>query len=496
MQRWIILTHRYLGIPMSCIFVLWFVSGVVLMYTGDMPSLSQTQRLLGNGLIEPDTVALLPSEAAAAAGVDEPVGVAALEVLLGRPAWRFEPRAGGLVRVFADNGEVFAGAAIEAGRAEVARFTSAPLSAVSFDTVVQQADQWTIALSRSLPLDRYVVDDGRGTRAWFSRATGRVELVTTRSDRLLAWAGAIPHWFYFTPLRLNQPLWYWTVVWVAAAGCLLAALGLILAFTRFRRSRPFSLSASVRYRGWMRWHYYGGALFGVFGLTWVFSGLLSMEPFAWTNANGMSLPANRLQGDGIDAGQYDDAVAQLLRRRDADIAGIELVAVLDKPWLLVTAATAEGASEERLYDAQTLALREDPLPAEPLLAELERTVTAARILDFTTLNEYDGYYYARGAPLPVLRVRFDDPAASWYYFDLTTYATVGQSHRLGRIERWLFNGLHSLDFSFWYYRRPLWDIGMILLCAGALATSGIGMYLGIRRLFGRAARSPRERAPT
>jgi hypothetical protein len=55
-------------------------------------------------------------------------------------------------------------------------------------------------------------------------------------------------------------------------------------------------------------------------------------------------------------------------------------------------------------------------------------------------------------------------------------------HRLQRVERWLYNGLHSLDFGFWYHRRPLWDIGMIVLSLGALATSTIGFALGLKRL--------------
>ncbi|MDE2903360.1 MAG: hypothetical protein OXP73_10075, partial [Chloroflexota bacterium] len=65
---------------------------------------------------------------------------------------------------------------------------------------------------------------------------------------------------------------------------------------------------------------------------------------------------------------------------------------------------------------------------------------------------------------------------------------VGSTHRLGRVERWLFNGLHSLDFAFWYDRRPLWDIGVIALSIGGLASSGIGLWLGcgrIRRAVGR-----------
>ena len=59
---------------------------------------------------------------------------------------------------------------------------------------------------------------------------------------------------------------------------------------------------------------------------------------------------------------------------------------------------------------------------------------------------------------------------------------LGSVHRFSRVERWLFNGLHSLDFGFWYDKRPLWDIGMIALSLGGLASSGIGLWLGLKRV--------------
>lgn len=60
---------------------------------------------------------------------------------------------------------------------------------------------------------------------------------------------------------------------------------------------------------------------------------------------------------------------------------------------------------------------------------------------------------------------------------------MARVHRGARVERWLFNALHSLDFSFWYSTRPLWDIGIIEFCLGGLTSSGIGLWLGIKRLL-------------
>jgi hypothetical protein len=59
--------------------------------------------------------------------------------------------------------------------------------------------------------------------------------------------------------------------------------------------------------------------------------------------------------------------------------------------------------------------------------------------------------------------------------------------RFARLERWLYNGLHSLDFSFWYNKRPLWDIGMLTLLVGGLISSVIGLFFGVKRLTRAAA---------
>jgi hypothetical protein len=390
--------------------------------------------------------------------------------------------------VFADTGEIFDRADASQAPTAVAAFVGQPIDAVRFVETVREADQWTMTESRHLPLERFDIDDGRGTRVYFSLQDGDVKLVTDRRNRTLAWIGTIPHWFYFTTLRTNQPLWYWSIVWLSVAGCVLAILGLTLAFTQFRRSKPFRLSASIRYRGLMRWHYYTGALFGVFALTWVFSGLLSMEPFGWTNATGLSLPRNDLSGGALELNRYpldDPAVAAAI---GAQAAEVKLSRIQTNPYYAVATVATDGSVQTKLIDASTLMSRSEPFPVASIVEELEATVSEAGIREHAVLERYDAYYYARDneAPLPVLRVKFDDPADTWFYFDLATSRELGSVHRFSRLERWLFNGLHSLDFSFWYARRPLWDIGVILLCLGALATSSIGFYLGFKRLFGRA----------
>jgi uncharacterized iron-regulated membrane protein len=464
-----------------------------------MPTLSPEERLEHLPALDLSAVRLTPAEAASRALSDMPGRVTLLSVL-DRPAYRVDG-----TTVFADDGATLE--PLDRGTAQLvaARFVGTSEGAVRFVRTVDRPDQWTLVLSRELPLAKFAVDDGRGTEVYVNPESGEVALVTTARTRALAWIATIPHWFYITPLRVNQPLWYWTVVWASGIGCVLAVLGLVLAVVQFHKTTPFNLSKSIRYTGWMRWHYILGAVFGLFTLTWVFSGLLSMEPFEWTNARGLEFPRDTFTGGRLEVERFAafDAAAWDVASAGRVLKEIELERIQDEPYYVAkfTASAVDGdAKRERLHqpyyiegraqpesvliDARTLRPREAPFAIESLLARLRAAAPDTAIVGHDLLEEYDSYYYSRGrqAPLPVLRVKFADPLETWAYVDPANSELLATIHRLNRVERWLYNGLHSLDFGFWYSRRPLWDVGMILLCAGALASSAIGLYLGIKRL--------------
>ena len=59
----------------------------------------------------------------------------------------------------------------------------------------------------ALPAHKFRVADGAGTEVYVARRTAEVAMVTTRRQRVLAWLGAIPHWFYLPALRVDRPLW-------------------------------------------------------------------------------------------------------------------------------------------------------------------------------------------------------------------------------------------------------------------------------------------------
>ena len=116
------------------------------------------------------------------------------------------------------------------------------------------------------------------------------------------------------------------------------------------------------------------------------------------------------------------------------------------------------------------------------------------IEDQQWLTEYDAYYYDRDRQLslPVLRARFLDPQRTWLYLDPRRGAIVRKEERLTRLNRWLYHGFHSLDFPFLYYRRPLWDIVVIVLSIGGIVlsvTTISAAWKRVRRTVTSASRS-------
>lgn len=492
----LIFTHRYLGILLGGLLIMWFASGIGMMYAGGMPSLAPDLRLARLGEIDLSRVRIGPRQAAEAAGPGTPPERFTLVNLMDRPAWRLGGR--GSTTIFADTGEVAGRFGQEAAIEIATGFMRQERDRVRYEGLLREPDQWTLTVRSSLPLHKIIIEDAAHTQLYISPVTGEVEMLTTRGTRALAWAAAIPHWLYFTPLRVRQRLWTRTILWTAGAGCVLALLGLVLGIWQARISRPIRLSdvrAWIPYRGWMRWHYITGVVFGVFTLTWVFSGFLSMEPFGWASGGGVSGgPLQQaLIGDSTEPFPVFDSSGWSGIAERYSLREIAATRIQGNPYYSVLAfrrGTPDEGSERLLVDARSHRVRTQPFDADALIGIVRNSYPEVPILDTTLLTSYDSYYYARdgAAPLPVLRVRFSDPDSTWFYIDPKTSRFMGSVHRLGRVERWIYNGFHSLDFGFWYQSRPAWDVGVILLSLGGLATTAIGFGLGLKRLVGRPAR--------
>ena len=267
----------------------------------------------------------------------------------------------------------------------------------------------------------------------------------------------------------------------------------------------------------MKWHHYAGLFFGAVTLTWTYSGLLSMGPFNWFS----SPPMSRVQREASTGGplRLDLLTVESLRTAVAAVEPqftpkeLDVLQVRGEPYW----AADHPPSEEEAVQWMHAALRpRAPLPllqrryvsavhpergaimrfADKAMTEIaQAAMPGVPVQDAVWLKEYDGYYYdPRGSrPLPVLRIRYADEPGTWLYLDPARGGIVQRSVKVSRLQRWLYQGLHSLDFPFVYFKRPLWDITVVVLSIGGLVLSATTLLPSWRRLRRRARGVARPR---
>lgn len=438
-MRWLVLFHRYAGIVLGILMALWCLSGVVMMYVG-YPELQQAERLRALPSLDLHACCVLPDDAQIASFQ--------LEMLAGRPVARLGSRLLDLT-----NAEQIDAVTPQQAQAVAA----APSPGVLLDY-----DQWTVAV-RGRPLYRFALGDAAGTEVYVSQRTGRLVQTTTARQRFWNWLGAVPHWLYFAQLRHNARCWTQIVVWTSFAGCWLAATGIWLGVQRFLR-RPAGRWSP--YRGLMLWHHVPGFIAGVFALTWVASGLISMNPWGFLDSSDDGVPSPGT----VASAQLRDALAHLPRQGN----WVSVDSSLFDGQLYLIAATSSG--QRTRFDTQGM--------PHPLTASDVKKLTGT---DAELLMSEDPYYFSHHrdiVPLPVYRVILEDAGHTRYYIDPVSGAFLRRVDGNSRWYRWLHQGLHRMDFTPALRQRPLWDVLMWVLMSAVATISCTGAVLGIRRLLG------------
>lgn len=483
MVKALILVHRWLGVVLCLNFLVWFVSGIAMMYW-DFPGVTAADRLEHSAVLNPVSIRLSPSEAAAKLGPSQASPTQArLNSFDGRPVYRF--RVGRDERVvFADTGELRGSVSSEQMLRIASAWTGQPPASAT-TRLLDEVDQWTVQgqLATLKPLWKYSWPNG--DHVYESQTTGEIVQYTTSASRLGAWAGAIPHWLYFTPLRKNGPLWSQVVIWLSGVGTVTAMLGLtigICVYSPSKRYRDSGTPTSIPYRGWKRWHAIFGLIFGAGAVTWAFSGMLSMDPLPAQRSSGPAEPVARellqaLRGRTSVSAFDGDAPRDILNRiGDLAIKDLELIAFDGEPMYF---ATLDGG------DTRIIPLGGRPQPEfdrQRVMAIATRTAGASGLAEIGMLERYDRYYLDRrgNRPLPVILVRLSDAERSRYYIDPKTARIVGSYSSRNWINRWPYHALHSLDFPWLYAYRPLWDIVVIVFMAGGTALCVTSLMLAWR----------------
>lgn len=485
MKRYLYLWHRWLGIGLCLFMALWFFSGVVMLYVG-YPKLTPREHLAHLPALSLQNCCVDLAVAMDAADPQRaPAGIR-LSTVAGEPRYLFSYPGRSNVAVDARTGLREGFSAREQALAAARQYD--PLATPRYQGPVQE-DLWSHsrALDADRPLQRVQLADADGTLLYISGQTGEVVRDASAVERGWNLVGAWLHWLY--PLRGIGVDGWWSnlVIYLSLTATVMAVLGAVIGVLRWRISKPYRSGSRSPYRGFARWHHLGGLLFGVLAITWIFSGLMSMNPWR-IFSSAAPLDTSAYQGGPLQAQAFPVSAAQALSRfADTGLVAREL------EWRLVGGEGYlighDGGGRTRVLsmaDGQV----HNRLPRE-VLERAAQAILPRGQMHSEQLDTYDFYYYARAEQsmlghlekrLPALRVRFDDPQQTWLHLDLYTGEVIGVLDQPKRVSRWLFALLHSWDWLPLLQRRPVWDIWMITFSVGGMILSVSGVVLGWRRL--------------
>ncbi len=473
-KRWLYWLHRWLGVVTCVLCVMWFLSGLVMLYV-PFPSWKDEERVAQLPAVAVDRVAVTPDVALAAAGVRTLPTTFRLEMLADEPVYRVVV-AGANLTVSAATGQLVH--EVSAAQAQHHVEAAFPKGRVRL-TETLDYDQWTVTrrFDPHRPLYRFTLDDGLGTNVYVSSKTGEIVQNATHNERFWNWLGAIPHWIYFSPIRKDQELWRQSVMWLSGPLVIGAISGLWIGILRLRVRKPYSRGRITPYRGWTKWHHVGGLVGGFFLTAWIASGWLSVNPFklfARTQLSDVQRIAYAGWTDGSMHGATTGAIAKASAGGATDISFV---------WVggqaYIVARSAAGIT---LADARSGTPVEVP---DAVLAESARGVLpSASVVGLERLTEEELYWYSHHhkRPLPVVKVRFDDPSATWLFLDPSTGGIADLSDRSARTYRWLFNFLHDYDLPILLRNQPARDFIVWILSIAGLVISISGVVIGWRTL--------------
>jgi len=492
MKRYLYLAHRWLGIALGLFVLLWIVSGVVMLFVG-YPKLTPEEHLSRLQPLSADCCVAPGAALAASADPRTPLSLR-LTGAGGSPRYLLDYGDGPLLVVDARSGKRIEHIGAAEALASARQFADAEVHLL--DQV--EEDAWTRnhALARERPLYRVQADDAEGRLLYVSSHTGLVVRDATAHERAWNLLGAWLHWLY--PLREIMPkaLWSVALVYGALLAAVLVLLGMLIGLLRWRfAGRYRSGSRSPYPAGAGRVHHVSGLLVGVVLLVWLVSGMLSMEPWGLFEKRS-TIEAAALRQAPLNAEALDtDLASALAGFRAAGFQAVELQWHMlgEQPYLV----GLDSRGETRILPVASAGPAQEHLER----AVLERQVREAwpeQSLHFDWLEQEDFHYYARSEPslyshlprrLPLLRVRFDDPAVTWLHIDPYSGTVIEQLDQRRRAVRWVFKLLHSWD---WLplLQRPLLRDGLLLaFSAGILAIAVSGVLLGWRRLRARPRRT-------
>ncbi len=362
---------------------------------------------------------------------------------------------------------------------------------------LHQREQWVLysKYEQDLPIYRFYFNDPRQHEIFVSSRSGEVLQITNFQSRLWAWLGAIPHKFYLPFIRRDLDIWK-VCITIGGILCTLAALtGIIITLHILQKRHKQGNTFRNPYRKpSYRWHYTTGIIFGFFVLAWGISGIFSLQRIPqWLvpmEQEYIFRPSKMWGKKALPLSDYR------LDYRTLKNTYPDLKEVTWTHFGNIPAYEIISGEEKKYIDASTSEVKPLNIPQETILAGIQKIHGKDCKFEINILDEYDNYYLSRSLslPLPVYKIEVDNQEKSLYYVCPTTgYIRYLNTNK--KIKKWLFNGIHYLNIQCLTERPILWTVLIWTLCLGGAAVSYTGVWLGYKYISRKIQRQKKTFQP-
>lgn len=336
-------------------------------------------------------------------------------------------------------------------------------------------DQWSLIpkVAKHAPFEIFELNNSDKTHLYFSTVTGELVQQVSFTERTWGWVGAVVHWIYPTMIRSNTKLWVQLVIWLSVVSLFMVVVGAVLGVVRLRHRGRWRKSP---YRGRFFWHHYTGLFCGVFMLTWLFSGLMSMYPWGLMEGRNFDKEIRNLRGSEFYFTPEIQNWLKNISRMDMPDETVKLRGVIVAGYLNLF--TTNIHNDTKLLQRLPVDESENLFPSPDQIAKQMRP--DINIISVDMLESSDRYYYSHHEhrKFPVYRFIYQD--GERIYLDATTNEVVAFFDSSRKTARWLYLGLHRGDFFPSLNGGLIWYIawGGLLLCMTIAV--GIGCWLALR----------------
>ncbi len=422
---------------MSLMCLIWFLTGIVLIFTG-YPHASREKRFLHLETFSAQEIQDLQAPDSSFKGSVE------LEKYLGQPVYRVSSGRKAQKVYNAQTLKPIKAFTID----QADRLASSYTQSTSQNILISnQLDQWVpwSYYKTLLPFYKCYMNDDAHSVVYVSQKTGSIIQKTTRQERWIAYFSAIPHWIYFASLRNQMGLWKTIMIILSVLGLLASISGIAVGIYR-KKKKSITPYKKFNYK----WHHIFGYFFGVFVFTFILSGLISVtnipdwmvgvskkEKFTWDQK--LDLTKNNILTPIDLYKSFEDK---------EDIRKIEWRTIFNTPYYFVyynnyQIPKAYYQKNGYVQPAKGFKLSEIKKQALEKFGQFSPEVNVQ--------NGFDNYYSSNAMlyiPQIAYKIVLNDDAKTWLYINPKTGEEILRYNKNKRVRRWLYRALHTFNFQF------------------------------------------------